>query len=194
MRILGIDPGSLRTGYGCVDTDGTRCQLVSSGVIAMSPRLAFPDRLLAIHAALVRTIDECRPSAVAVESLFHAVNPRSAFVLAHARGVIVLAAAQAGLPVVEYAPAEVKRAVVGYGRAEKQQVQHMVRLLLALAEPPTPFDVADALAIAICHAQNVTGPLAQAATTSAPFATRGSGGAALPRRWRDMRPEELERR
>jgi len=194
VRILGIDPGSLRTGYGCVDTDGTRCHLVSSGVITMSPRLTFPDRLLAIHAALSRTIDECRPSCVAVESLFHAVNARSAFVLAHARGVIVLAVAQAGLPVVEYAPAEVKRAVVGYGRAEKQQVQHMVRLLLGLAEPPTPFDVADALAIAICHAQNATGPMAQAAMASAPFATQGSGGAALPRRWRDMRPEELERR
>lgn len=193
MRILGIDPGSVRTGYGCIDSDGTRCQIVCSGVIAMSARLSFPERLLAIHGALTRTIDDVRPTSVAVESLFHAVNVRSAFALAHARGVIVLAATQAGLPVAEYAPAEVKRAVVGYGRAEKQQVQHMVRLLLGLAELPTPFDVADALAIAICHAQTTTGPLAESGAT--PFATRRSGGrGGAPRSWRDMRPEDLERR
>lgn len=192
MRILGIDPGSVRTGYGCVDTDGSRCQLVCSGVVAMSSRLSFPDRLLTIHAALTRTLDEVRPSCVAVESLFHAVNARSAFALAHARGVIVLAATQAGLPVVEYAPAEVKRAVVGYGRAEKAQVQHMVRLLLGLAEPPTPYDVADALAIAICHAQASTSPLAEPQPT--PFATRANTRAAGPRRWRDVRPEALPRR
>lgn len=193
MRILGIDPGSVRTGYGCIDADGARCQVVCSGVIAMSARLSFPEKLLAIHASLSRTLDECRPACVAVESLFHAVNTRSAFALAHARGVIVLAATQAGLPVVEYAPAEVKRAVVGYGRAEKQQVQHMVRLLLGLAEPPAPFDVSDALAIAICHAQNTTGPLA--ASAASPFATtRSGGGSHLPRRWRDMRPDDLERR
>lgn len=193
MRILGIDPGSVRTGYGCIDTDGARCRMVSSGVIAMSARLTFPERLLAIHASLSRTLDECRPACVAVESLFHAVNARSAFALAHARGVIVLAATQAGLPVVEYAPAEVKRAVVGYGRAEKQQVQHMVRLLLGLAEPPSPFDVADALAIAICHAQNTTGPLAESGAT--PFSTsRAAGSGGRPRRWRDLRPDELERR
>ncbi len=193
MRILGIDPGSVRTGYGCIDTDGTRCQLVCSGVIAMSSRLPFPDRLLAIHAALTQTIADARPTCVAVESLFHAVNARSAFALAHARGVIMLAATQAGLPVVEYAPAEVKRAVVGYGRAEKQQVQHMVRLLLRLADLPAPFDVADALAVAICHAQTTSGPLAESGTT--PFATRRTGErGGPPRRWRDMRPEDLERR
>lgn len=193
MRILGIDPGSVRTGYGCIDTDGARCQVVCSGVIKMSARLTFPEKLLAIHASLSKTLDECRPGCVAVESLFHAVNARSAFALAHARGVIVLAATQAGLPVVEYAPAEVKRAVVGHGRAEKQQVQHMVRLLLGLAELPTPFDVADALAIAICHAQNTTGPLAE--TAAVPFSTSRSGGrSSLPRRWRDMRPVDLERR
>ncbi len=192
MRILGIDPGSVRTGYGCIDTDGTRCRMVCSGVVAMSARLSFPERLLAIHGALSRTIDEARPACVAVESLFHAVNTRSAFALAHARGVIVLAATQAGLPVVEYAPAEVKRAVVGYGRAEKQQVQHMVRLLLALPAPPTPYDVADALAVAICHAQNTSGPLADA--SASPFATHASGTAGLPRRWRDVRPADLERR
>ncbi len=192
MRILGIDPGSVRTGYGCVDSDGSRCQMVCSGVVAMSARLSFPDRLLAIHGSLSKTLDEVRPDCVAVESLFHAVNARSAFALAHARGVIVLAATQAGVPIVEYAPAEVKRAVVGYGRAEKRQVQHMVRLLLGLADLPTPYDVADALAIAICHAQASTGPLADAG--HAPFATRANGRTAGPRSWRDVRPEDLPRR
>jgi len=192
VRILGIDPGSVRTGYGCVDADGSRCRHVCSGVVAMSARLSFPERLLAIHAALSRTLDDVRPACVAVESLFHAVNARSAFALAHARGVIVLAATQAGVPVVEYAPAEVKRAVAGYGRAEKRQVQHMVRLLLGLAEPPTPYDVSDALALAICHAQASAGPLAEPAAT--PFATRAGGHPGRPRRWRDMRPEELARR
>ncbi len=190
MRIFGIDPGSVRTGYGCVDTDGSRCHFVSSGVIALPSRLSFPDKLLAIHAALARALDEARPASVAVESLFHSVNPRSAFALAHARGVILLAATQAGLPVVEYAPAEVKRAVVGFGRAEKQQVQHMVRILLGLAEPPAPFDVADALAVAICHAQTSTGPLADPG--GAPFARRGRSRQATS--WRDVRLEDLERR
>lgn len=192
MRILGIDPGSVRTGYGCVESDGSRCQMVCSGVVAMSSRLSFPERLLAIHTSLTATLHEVRPDCVAVESLFHAVNARSAFALAHARGVIVLAATQAGVPIVEYAPAEVKRAVVGYGRAEKRQVQHMVRLLLGLADPPSPYDVADALAIAICHAQSATSPLAD--PQDAPFATRANGQTARPRRWRDMRPEELARR
>lgn len=192
MRILGIDPGSVRTGYGCIETDGSRSHMVCSGVIGASARTPFPDRLLAIHASLTRTIAESRPTCVAVESLFHALNARSAFALAHARGVILLAVSQAGLPIVEYAPSEVKRAVVGYGRAEKHQVQHMVRLLLGLAEPPTPFDVADALAIAICHAQSATGPLAEPG--HAPFATRTGSQAPLPRRWRDLRPDDVGRR
>jgi crossover junction endodeoxyribonuclease RuvC len=191
VRIFGIDPGSARTGYGCVESDGSRCRLVCSGVIALPARLAFPDKLLAIHVALAAALAEARPDCVAVESLFHSVNPRSAFALAHARGVILLTAVQAGLSVVEYAPAEVKRAVVGYGRAEKQQVQHMVRLLLGLAEPPAPFDVADALAVAICHAQASTGPLAEAAAATVPFARRARGGQATS--WRQVRPGTLER-
>jgi crossover junction endodeoxyribonuclease RuvC len=190
VRIFGIDPGSVRTGYGCVETDGSRCRLVCSGVVSLPARLSFPDKLLTIHGALTRALDESRPACVAVESLFHSVNPRSAFVLAHARGVILLAATQAGLPVVEYAPAEVKRAVVGYGRAEKQQVQHMVRLLLGLAEAPTPYDVADALAVAICHAQTSTGPLAGPA--GAPFARQTRSRRATS--WRHVRPDDLERR
>jgi crossover junction endodeoxyribonuclease RuvC len=151
VKIFGIDPGSERTGYGCVESDGSRHRVVACGAIS-APRLAlFPDRLLRIHDRLTTLLRECRPDAVAIESLFHAVNARSALKLGHARGVAMLAAVQAGVPVFEYTPAEIKRAVVGYGRAEKPQVQHMVKLLLGLAAPPSPHDAADALAVAICH-------------------------------------------
>lgn len=156
MRIFGIDPGSVRTGYGCVDSDGSRHRLVTCGAIAAPSRLSFPERLLLIHTSLTALIAECRPDGVAIESLFHAVNARSALQLGHARGVALLAASQAGLTIAEYAPTEVKRAVVGYGRAEKPQVRDMIRLLLGIAaddhESLTgPNDVSDALAVAICH-------------------------------------------
>jgi crossover junction endodeoxyribonuclease RuvC len=151
VRIFGIDPGSVRTGYGCIESDGSRHVLVACGAISAPARLSFPERLLAIHTELVDQLARCRPECVAVEALFHAVNARSALQLGHARGVVLLAATQAGLPIAEYPPAEVKRAVVGYGRAEKQQVQLMVRLLLGLESVPGPLDVSDALAVAICH-------------------------------------------
>ncbi len=111
----------------------------------------FPEKLKVIHAELGALLAQCRPDCVAIENLFHAVNARSALKLGHARGVAMLAAVEAGVPIVEYTPAEVKQAVVGYGRAEKGQVQSMIQLLLGLTEPPTPFDAADALAIAVCH-------------------------------------------
>ena len=151
MKVFGIDPGSDRTGYGCVETDGSRHQIVVCGAISTSPFATFPEKLLTIHRRLAALIDDCRPDCVAIENLFHASNVRSALKLGHARGVAMLAAVEAGLPVAEYTPAEIKRAVVGYGRAEKAQVQHMVKLLLGLAEVPTPHDAADALAVAICH-------------------------------------------
>jgi crossover junction endodeoxyribonuclease RuvC len=119
---------------------------------------AFPDRLHAIHDGLTSLLRSARADCVVIENLFHARNVRSALILGHARGVAMLAAVEAGLPVVEYTPAEVKQAVVGYGRAEKAQLQHMVRLLLGLDRAPTPHDAADALAIAICHAHTRTGP------------------------------------
>jgi crossover junction endodeoxyribonuclease RuvC len=151
VRIFGIDPGSERTGYGCVETDGTHHRIVMSGAIA-SPALApFPSKLLTIHTRLAALLAECRPDCVAIENLFHAVNVRSALKLGHARGVAMLAAVEAGVPVVEYTPAEIKRAVVGYGRAEKHQVQQMVKLILGLSAVPSPHDAADALAVAICH-------------------------------------------
>jgi crossover junction endodeoxyribonuclease RuvC len=151
VRVFGIDPGSARTGYGCVDSDGSRHRIVAAGAVTTSARASFPQKLHAIHRGLASLIADMRPDIVAVENLFYASNVRSALQLGHARGVALLAAVEAGVTVVEYTPAEVKRAVVGYGRAEKSQVQQMVTLLLGLAAPPTPYDAADALAVAICH-------------------------------------------
>jgi crossover junction endodeoxyribonuclease RuvC len=151
VKVFGIDPGSERTGFGCVETSGSRHRLVLSGAIAPAATAAFADKLLAIHARLGELLHDCRPDCVAIESLFHAANVRSALKLGHARGVAMLAAVEAGVTVVEYTPAEIKRAVVGYGRAEKHQVQAMVKLLLGLDTVPTPHDAADALAVAICH-------------------------------------------
>ena len=180
MRVFGIDPGSERTGYGCVETDGSRHRVVVCGAISTSPTGSFADKLLRIHQQLAILIAECRPEWVAVENLFHAVNVRSALKLGHARGVAMLAAVEAGVPVVEYTPAEIKRAVVGYGRAEKHQVQHMVKLLLDLPAPPSPHDAADALAVAICHVHSLAP--ARAAAVAAM-----SGPAPKARTWRTYR-------
>ena len=182
MRIFGIDPGSERTGYGCVETDGRRHQLVACGVISALAGDPFPQRLARIHRELAERLAACRPQCVAVESLFHAVNARSALKLGHARGVAILAAVEAGCEVVEYTPAEIKRAVVGYGRAEKHQVQSMIKLLLGLAAEPSPHDAADALAVAICHLHSM--PPAGLVVIPAP-ATRG---ARTLRSWRQYRP------
>jgi crossover junction endodeoxyribonuclease RuvC len=176
VRIFGIDPGSERTGYGCVETDGRRHHLVACGAISARPADAFPERLARIHRELSALLAECRPESVAIENLFHATNARSALKLGHARGVAMLAAVEAGCAVVEYTPAEIKRAVVGYGRAEKQQVARMIALLLGLDEAPSPFDATDALAVAICHLHSRT-------PVTAPRAGRG-----VPRTWRQYRP------
>ena len=151
MRIFGIDPGSERTGYGCVETDGRRHHLVACGAIAASQADNFPQRLARIHAELSRLLVSHHPDCVAIENVFYATNVRSALKLGHARGVAMLAAVEAGCDVFEYTPAEIKRAVVGYGRAEKPQVGQMVKLLLGLTAAPSPHDAADALAVAICH-------------------------------------------
>jgi len=154
VTIFGIDPGSDRTGYGCVETSGSRHRLVISGAIVSSSIRSFPEKLLKIHCGLAILLKECRPECVAIENVFHGVNARSALKLGHARGVAILAAVEAGLPVFEYTPAEIKRAVVGNGRAEKHQVQQMVKLLLRLEQIPSPDDAADALAVAICHSHS----------------------------------------
>ncbi len=186
VRIFGIDPGSVRTGYGCVESDGTRHHLVLCGAIAAPARLPFPDRLVKIHDELRALLADCRPDGVAVESLFHAVNARSALQLGHARGVALLAASQAGVPIAEYAPAEIKRAVVGYGRAEKPQVAQMIRLLLGLADTPQPLDVSDALAVAICHLHHCgQRALLDSVAVEAPTRRRGSGSTTS---WRKYKP------
>jgi crossover junction endodeoxyribonuclease RuvC len=172
VRIFGIDPGSERTGYGCVESDGSRHRIVSCGVISTAASVPFADKLLAIHNRLTALIAEYRPDCVAIENLFHAVNVRSALKLGHARGVAMLAAVETGVPVVEYTPAEIKRAVVGYGRAEKPQVQHMVKLLLGLPAAPSPHDVADALAVAICHVHSR--PPGRLTETTPPSRTRAT--------------------
>ena len=157
MRVLGIDPGSERTGYGCVETDGRAHRLVVCGAITAGAADSFPNRLARIYRELTGLLSKTRPDCVAVENVFHAVNARSALKLGHARGVAILAAVEAGCAVVEYTPAEVKRAVVGYGRADKHQVQQMIKLLLGLTKAPAPHDAADALAVAICHVHSGLG-------------------------------------
>ena len=151
MRVLGVDPGTAITGYGLVDYDGDLC-LVDCGAIVTPAGMALPQRLLAIHRELSAVIARFQPEAVAVEELFFSKNVRTAMSVGQARGVVLLAAAQAGLPIYHYKPSEVKLAVAGYGGADKAQMQEMVRLLLALDVVLTPDDVADAVAIAICHA------------------------------------------
>jgi crossover junction endodeoxyribonuclease RuvC len=185
VRIFGIDPGSERTGYGCVESDGSRHRVVACGAITNRAATPFPDKLLEIHRGLAALLREHRPDCVAIENLFHAVNVRSALKLGHARGVAMLAAVEAGVPVVEYTPAEIKRAVVGYGRAEKAQVQHMVKLLLGLPAVPTPHDAADALAVAICHVH--AAPAARLAVAVQPM-RNASGGAHRATSWRSYRP------
>jgi len=151
MRVLGIDCGSEFTGYGIVDSDGQAYKLVAAGVIRSSPQLPFCERLLHIASELERLIEAYSPESAAVEEVFFAVNAKSAIKLAHVRGVALLEAARAALPVSEYSALQVKLSVVGYGRAEKHQVQAMVTSILSLPEPPRSQDAADALAVAICH-------------------------------------------
>ena len=180
MRVFGIDPGSERTGYGCVESDGSRHRIVTCGAISPPALATFPEKLLVIHRRLSDLIGECRPDCVAIENLFFATNVRSALKLGHARGVAMLAAVEAGVTVAEYTPAEIKRAVVGYGRAGKHQVQQMVKLILGLAALPSPHDAADALAVAICHLH--TQPPARVAASMAAFRGRGTS-------WRAFRPQ-----
>lgn len=151
MRIIGVDPGSNTTGYGVIESDGRRYELIEYAGIRGPKHLSFPQRLLAISRKLEEVIERLSPEACAVEDTFYAVNVKSALKLGQARGAVLVAAARAGVEVFEYSPLEIKSALVGYGRAEKQQVQEMVRVLLGLKAAPEPLDASDALAIAICH-------------------------------------------
>jgi len=151
VRVLGIDPGSETTGWGVVEGDARRYRLVEFGTVKANPRLRFAARLLKIHAGVEEIVEKFRPEVCAVEESFFAVNAQTALKLGHVRGVILLAAERAGVEIAEYAPRLVKQSVVGYGAAEKQQVQEMVRVLLKLKELPAPFDASDALAVALTH-------------------------------------------
>jgi crossover junction endodeoxyribonuclease RuvC len=151
MRVLGIDCGSRITGYGVIDTDGPDCVMVHCGAIRLKSTETLAERLRIIYAGIAEIIRDLQPDAAAFENVFYSTNVQSALKLGHVRGVSIFAAAEANLPVFEYSPLEVKSAVTGYGRAEKPQVQQMVRALLKLKTAPEPYDASDALAVAICH-------------------------------------------
>ncbi len=155
MIVLGIDPGTAATGYGIVLREGSRLRAIDYGCVETRPEYAPADRLQYIHRAVSDLIDLLQPDMLGVERLFFNRNVQTAFAVGQARGVVLLAAAQHGLLVFEYGPHEVKMAVTGYGRADKQQVQRMVQVVLGMSSLPRPDDAADALAVAIClaHAQ-----------------------------------------
>ena len=153
MIVLGIDPGSVKTGWGIIDVRGRTLTALDWGVIRMPPKTPLHERLMKIHDGLCTCIQEHKVEAAAVEGIFQSgvqQNMQSILKLGHARGVILLAIAQAGLPLAEYAPAEVKKSLVGHGRADKWQMKEMIRSLLRLSKVPAE-DAADALAVAVCH-------------------------------------------
>ena len=154
MRVLGIDPGSRITGYGIIDKEGNRLIHVDNGAIFTDSQKDFPLRLQRIYRGLTEVIERFRPDAVAVENIFFAKNVQSALKLGQARGAAIVAGVNAGLPVFEYTALQVKQAVVGHGRADKQQVQKMLKVLLNLPEVAQE-DASDALATAICHAHSI---------------------------------------
>ncbi len=151
MVIMGIDPGFAITGYGIVKYDGNKFSIIDCGAVTTNASMKFPQRLLVLGNRLEELIARYNPDAVAVEELFFNKNIKTAIAAAHGRGVALLAAARMGVDIFEYTPLQVKQSVVGYGRAEKCQVQQMVKVILNLPGIPKPDDVADALAVAICH-------------------------------------------
>jgi crossover junction endodeoxyribonuclease RuvC len=150
---LGIDPGTARLGYGVIRGDDS-AESLEFGIVETKPDVDMPSRLLQLHDELLGIIREYQPDVMVVERLFFARNVTNALSVGQARGVAMLAAAQCGIPVVEYTPAEVKQAVAGYGNASKEQIQEMVRVILGLAAVPQPDDAADALAVALCYVQH----------------------------------------
>ncbi len=155
MIVLGVDPGTALLGYGdvCDDDGGRGPRAEGFGALVTAPDAAMPQRLSSLFDRISALINEHRPDVLAIEQLFFARNVTTAIAVGQARGVVLLAAAKAGIDVVEYSPSEVKHAVVGYGKADKSQMQEMVRLILGLSERPRPDDAADALAVALCHVQ-----------------------------------------
>jgi crossover junction endodeoxyribonuclease RuvC len=151
MRVLGIDPGLATVGYGVIEQYQTALKPIDCGTITTPAGLETPQRLVMVYDGIMELIDRFAPDAVAIEELFFNQNITTAMTVGHARGAAVVAAAKCGQPLFEYTPLQVKQAVVGYGRADKKQVQEMVRVLLTLKKVPKPDDAADALAVAICH-------------------------------------------
>ena len=162
MIVLGIDPGTADTGYGVVQSVGSRLRALDGGVIRTGPRLALELRLAEIHAKVSELLERHGPEAVAVEELYFGANARTAFAVGQARGVVLLAAGQRGVPARSYTPQQVKGAVCGHGKAGKEQVARMVARLLGLSEPPGSEHAADALAVAVCELNRA--PLARAVT------------------------------
>jgi len=151
VRVLGVDPGTAITGWGVVEGDGDALQMIAGGVITTPAGTPLPQRLQVIYRELTQLIEQWRPESAAIEELFFSKNAKTALAVGHGRGAAMLALANAGLPITEYKPLEVKQAITGHGGADKVQMQHMVKLLLQLDDIPRPDDAADALAIAICH-------------------------------------------
>ena len=162
MRILGIDPGYGITGFGLIEAQRGQYQLLNCGAITTAPNTEFAWRLEVIYNDMTELLRTCQPEAVAIEELFFGQNVTTGINVAQSRGVILLAVRQAGVPIFEYKPMQVKQAVVGYGNATKHQMQDMTKRLLHLSTVPKPDDAADAVAIALCHARSSTSLLAQA--------------------------------
>lgn len=154
LIIFGIDPGIAIVGYGVIDYTGNKFKVLDYGAVITEPKDIFPIRLKQVYEGLTELLDKYKPDAVAIEELFFNKNVKTAITVGQARGVQVLAAVNQGIDLYEYTPLQVKQGVVGYGRAEKRQVQEMVKLILNLNKIPKPDDVADALAVAICHAHS----------------------------------------
>ena len=167
MIVIGIDPGAANTGFGVVRTAGTQLVALDGGVIETAPSLPVEGRLAKLHSSLRELLDWHEPEAMALEDLFFGKNVGSALSVGQARGVVLLAAAERGIPCFDYTPQAVKKAVCGAGSADKEQVQHMVATLLGLPEPPAPDHAADAFAVAICHSGHV-GSLAAVASIGRP--------------------------
>jgi crossover junction endodeoxyribonuclease RuvC len=151
MRVIGIDPGTAITGWGVVEGDGDSLEMIAAGVVTTSAGTPLPQRLQIIYRDLTEILKQWQPETSAVEELFFSKNAKTALAVGHGRGVAMLALAEAELSITEYKPLEVKQAVTGHGRADKRQMQQMVKLLLSLDDIPRPDDAADALAVAICH-------------------------------------------
>ena len=179
MIVLGIDPGTADTGYGVVESAGSRLRALADGVIQTLPGVPLERRLADIHGAVSDLLDRHRPDAVAIEELYFGANARTAFAVGQARGVVLLAAGQAGIPSRSYTPQQVKGAVCGHGRAGKDQVARMVARLLGMASPPAPDHAADALAVAICDLNRapLTDAVARSHAAGAAASRRAAGAA-----------------